>query len=258
MPSFVDPPARERIIVALDVPTVDEALRIVERLDNVSFFKIGWQLFWACVTAGSLPDLLKGLHRQGRKVFIDLKVPPDIENTIGSMIGDLTEMNAKSETNVKFLTLNEQMPIKAIGVARAARGSEAEPKLLMVPYLSSLDRQDMGEIYGRNPVEFESFLLDRAETAITAGCDGLIASGDAIALFRQRYPKPEVIIVSPGIRPVGASHDDHKRFTTPTQAVKAGADYLVVGRPILKDQNPHDAANRIIEEIDVASRSTAH
>jgi orotidine-5'-phosphate decarboxylase len=122
----------------------------------------------------------------------------------------------------------------------------------MVPYLSSLDGSaDLQQIYGEK--DFETFLLKRAHAAIENGCDGLIASGDAIALFRRVYPKTSgVLIVSPGIRPAGASTDEHKRFTTPTQAILLGADYLVVGRPILKAPDPRDAAERIATEIETA------
>ena len=95
-------------------------------------------------------------------------------------------------------------------------------------------------------------ILKRARAALTAGCDGIIASGHAIRLCREAFPA--AVIVSPGIRPSGASTDDHKRSTTPAEAVRAGADYLVVGRPILKDPHPRDAAARIINEINTANR----
>jgi orotidine-5'-phosphate decarboxylase len=239
---------RDRLIVALDVPTVANALEIVDTLDDVSFFKVGWQLFMAGVTSGNLSTLLTRLQTRDRNVFIDLKVPGDIGNTIGSMVRDLCG------TNVKFLTINEHMPVETIRAARAARGASAEPKLLMVPYLSSLDgSKDLQEVYGEK--DFESFLVKRAKTALDAGCDGLIASGNAIALFRATFPN--IPIVSPGIRPVGASHDDHKRFTTPAQAIKLGADYLVVGRPILKAPDPREAARQVIAEIDEALEDAA-
>src|SRR5205814_6928503 len=122
----------------------------------------------------------------------------------------------------------------------------------MVPYQSSLDgSKHLKEMYGAD--NFHTFLLTRAHTAIENGCDGVIASGKEIALFRGAYPKSSgVVIVSPGIRPAGASADEHKRFTTPTEAIRLGADYLVVGRPILKDPDPREAAQRIINEIDGA------
>ena len=238
--------ARDRLIVALDVPTIDEAISVVEKLDNVSFFKIGLRLYMAGAMSGKLATLVDLLKPHGR-IFFDLKFPGDIDTTIATVVGDY-----KTSPHVKFITLNEFMPAAAIRAARLARGASSTPKLLMVPYLSSLDGSaDLQQIYREK--HFETFLLGRANTAIDNGCDGLIASGDAIALFRRAYPKASgVVIVSPAIRPAGASTDEHKRFTTPTQAIRLGADYLVVGRPILKDPDPRKAAQRIIDEIDSA------
>ena len=225
----------DRLIVALDVPTVDVALRAVDTLDNISFFKIGLQLF----VTGGLPTLLESLR--GKRVFVDLKIPGDISNTIASVIDVF--VNA----GVTFVTLSESMPLPAIRAARAARDARAsaKPKLLIVPVLSSLDASDVPTLAGA--VDVETYILRRARAAIDAGCDGIIASGDAIRMCREGLP--EAIIVSPGIRPAGATTDDHKRHTTPTEACRLGADFLVVGRPILKSPNPRDAADRIIEEI---------
>jgi orotidine-5'-phosphate decarboxylase len=233
-------PAAERLIVALDVPTVDAALRAVEQLDNVSFFKVGLQLF----LTGGLPTLLQSLR--GRRVFVDLKVPGDISNTIGAVI-DLC-----IDHDVAFLTLSESMPRAAIRAAAAARNrrDRAEPKLLTVPFLSSLGADDLAETIGAGD-DLETYVLTRAKAAIDAGCDGVIASGPAIEWCRSAFPPP-TLIVSPGIRPGGATTDDHKRHTTPAEAIRFGADYLVVGRPILRAADPRDAAERVIREIDAA------
>jgi orotidine-5'-phosphate decarboxylase len=230
---------KDRLIVALDVPSVDEALRAVEQLDNVSFFKIGLQLFMT----GGLQTLLESLRT--KQVFVDLKVPGDIANTIAAVINFCVTMN------VTFLTLSESMPPPAIRSARAARDARdsQDPKLLTVPFLSSLDATDLPSIAaGEN--DLETFILKRAHAAVEAGCDGMIASGQAIHVCRRAFPS--TIIVSPGIRPAGASTDDHKRHTTPAEAIRLGADYLVVGRPILKAPDPRGAASRIIDEIDAA------
>jgi len=230
---------QDRLIVALDVPTLDEALAIVEQLDNVSFFKVGLQLF----ITGGLPTLLQALtHKQ---VFVDLKVPGDISNTISAVIDLCVSMK------VTFLTLSESMPPPAIRSARAARDAKhsQHPKLLIVPFVSSLDAADLpGVAAGES--DLEAFILKRARAAVEAGCDGMIASGQAIDICRRAFPS--AIIVSPGIRPAGASTDDHKRHTTPAEAIRLGADYLVVGRPILKAPDPRGAASRIIDEIDAA------
>jgi orotidine-5'-phosphate decarboxylase len=230
---------KDRLIVALDVSAVDEALRIVEQLDNVSFFKIGLQLF----ITGGLRTLLESLRQ--KQVFVDLKVPGDIANTIAAVIDLCVTMN------VTFLTLSESMPLPAIRSARAARDARhsQDPKLLTVPFLSSLDAADLPSIAaGEN--DLETLILKRAHAAVEAGCDGMIASGQAIQVCRRAFPS--TIIVSPGIRPAGASTDDHKRHTTPAEAIRLGADYLVVGRPILKAPDPRGAASRIIDEIDAA------
>jgi orotidine-5'-phosphate decarboxylase len=229
----------ERLIVALDVPTVDEALRAVKDLDNVSFFKVGLQLFMA----GGLPTLLQSLRE--KRVFVDLKVPGDISNTIAAVI-DLCVAH-----DVTFLTLSESMPpaaIRAAAAARRARGSSL--KLLTVPFLSSLDADDLLETTG-TAESLETHVLKRAKQAIDAGCDGVIASGAAIQWCRTAFPRP-TLIVSPGIRPAGAATDDHKRHTTPRDAIRLGADYLVVGRPILRASDPRAAADRVIREIDAA------
>ena len=239
MNSLSELPAKDRLIVALDVPTVDDALRAVEQLPNVSFFKIGYQLF----ITGGLPRLLELLRQ--KQIFLDVKVPGDIANTIAAVV-DLCV-----GAGVRFLTLSESMPLPAIRVARDTRNARhsATPQLLTVPFLSSLDATDLREITGEQSLE--TYILRRAHRAIENGCDGIIASGDAIRICRQALPRP-VVIVSPGIRPAGTSADDHKRHTTPAEAIGLGADYLVVGRPILTAAHPQLAANQIVEEIEAA------
>jgi orotidine-5'-phosphate decarboxylase len=231
---------KDRLIVALDVPTVDEALRIVEQLDNVSFFKIGLQLF----ITGGLPTLLQSLRQ--KQVFVDLKLPGDIANTISAVVDLCVTMH------VTFLTLSESMPRPGIAAAVSARNARhsSDPKLLTVPFLSSLDATDL-DATAAGETDLDALILRRARAAIQTGCDGLIVSGEAIQACRQAFPRP-TIIVSPGIRPAGAPPDDQKRHTTPAQAIRLGADYLVVGRPILKAPDPREAASRIIDEIDGA------
>jgi len=232
---------KDRLIVALDVSTADEALRLVEQLDNVSFFKVGLQLF----VAGGVPMLLEKL-RGSRRLFVDLKLPGDIGNTVKAVV------DVCVDNGVQFLTLSESMPLPAIAAAKAARAAKRSdvPKFLTVPFLSSLDSSDLPTGSGGGQ-DLEAYILAKARAAIGAGCDGVIASGDAIQLLRQALPRP-TLIVSPGIRPSGASTDDHKRHTTPADAIRRGADYLVVGRPIVRDAHPREAARRIIAEIDEA------
>jgi orotidine-5'-phosphate decarboxylase len=230
---------KDRLIVALDVNTADEALTVVDKLDNVTFFKIGWQLY----ITGDVVRLLSRLRESGLNVFIDLKIPGDIGNTLKSVVARCAELN------VKFLTLSDSVPMMAITAAREARGQRSDPKLLIVPLLSSLDAEDLREMAREGNAE--TYIVERARRAISAGCDGVIASGDAIRVCHQAFGST-IAIVSPGIRPAGASTDDHKRHTTPARAIQLGADYLVVGRPILGDSDPRHAAQRIIDEIDEA------
>lgn len=229
---------RESLIVALDVPTVDKALATVDALgDTVSFFKIGLQLF----LTGELPRLLHELRQ--KQIFVDLKVPGDIANTISSVIDLCVAMR------VRFLTLSESMPVSSIAVAKTARNGSEYPKLLTVPFLSSMDRSDLIATTGTTD-DVGIVILQRAGAALNAGCDGIIASGPEIRLCRQKFPN--TIIVSPGIRPSGTKSDDHKRFTTPREAILMGSDYLVVGRPILQSSAPLQMAKEIIVEIDQA------
>jgi orotidine-5'-phosphate decarboxylase len=196
---------------------------------------------------GGLPTLLQELR--DKRMFVDLKVPGDIGNTIRAVIDMCVQHR------VAFLTLSESMPAAAIRAAAAAKNAHypADLKLLTVPLLSSLDRDDLREMTGA-PEDLETYVVTRARRAIDAGCDGIIASGDAIKWCRAAFPRP-TLIVSPGIRPVGAPADDQKRHTTPAEAIRAGADYLVVGRPILRAPHPRAAASHVIREIDLALTS---
>lgn len=237
----------DRLIVALDVSDHESALAIVEELDNVSLFKIGLQLF----LSGDILALLKKLQdaREGEGgVFIDLKLSGDIGNTISRFI------ERSAALNVKFVTLAEAVPtsrtIATIQVARETRGDNAYPRLLMVPMLSSLDGGDLPE----HPGGSSSFIVSRGREMLDHGCDGLIVSGEAIRACRREF-QSDVDLVSPGIRPEGFPAQDHKRCTTPAQAIEYGADYLVVGRPILQAPNRRLAAQNIIDEIDNASGS---
>jgi orotidine-5'-phosphate decarboxylase len=213
---------------------------LVRRLEGtVGFFKIGWQLFMS----GELRSLLHQL--EAMRVFVDLKVPGDIGNTIRAVVGGCVAAG-----NVEMLTLSDSVPGAAIRSATEARGSSPYPKLLTVPLLSSLDASDVLPASGSKGLD--DYILGRADRALRAGCDGLIASGQAIELLRRRYPSRSVLIVSPGIRPAGSASDDHKRLATPAEAIRMGADYLVVGRPIRSAPDPERAARMIIDEIDRA------
>jgi len=122
---------------------------------------------------------------------------------------------------------------------------------LQVTLLSSLDQQDVRDIFGSSAPTVDEFVVARAQKSLDAGCDGLIASGATIGLLRGKFAgrEPRPLIVSPGIRPAGASLDDHKRSVTPSEAILAGSDYLVVGRPIIHNEDPKTAAEKIVVEM---------
>ena len=237
---------KDRLIVALDVPTHAEALAVVDRLDNVSFFKVGIELLMAGDVLGVIRRLQEKRGRAGG-VFVDLKLAGDIGNTIAAFI------RSCRAANVRFVTLVEAVPqaitASTLHAAKAARGDADTPRLLMVPLLSSLDAGDLKQsgVVG----DLDAYIVRRAKVMLDLGCDGLIVSGNAIAACRAAFPS--IDIVSPGIRPAWASSaGGHKRQTTPGDAIRMGSDYLVVGRPILQDQNPRAAAQRVIDEIDAA------
>jgi orotidine-5'-phosphate decarboxylase len=219
---------KDRLIVPLDVPTPEAALELVRELDGVvGFFKIGLELLMTGAMARVI-DELRGTSR----LFLDLKLPDDIPETIRRAVEVGTGLGAD------FLTLSAGVGPETIHAAVEGRGRASGPKLLYVSYLSSRDRPDLGEVDRRS------------DAALEAGCDGFIASGELIGRLRQRHPRAP--IVSPGIRPRGAPKDDHKRSATPAEAIAAGADYLVVGRPIRDAADRRAAAVQIISEIDAA------
>ena len=245
-----DVAGEDRLIVALDVPTVETADAVVDELVNIRAYKIGWRLLMAGLRARGLVDLWEKIAGAGKRIFVDLKVP-DIGNTVADVVRDLGE-----DPSVLFLTLHQNMQLRDIARAREARAGGRRPALLTVPFVSSLDAADFPRIAPAEAVRgitLNDWIVARTREALDHGCDGVIASGDAIRLCREAWPrKTGVLIVSPGIRPGGTTQDDHKRSTTPAQAIRWGADYLVVGRPILNARDRAGAAQAIIDEMDEA------
>ncbi|HEX5042552.1 MAG TPA: orotidine-5'-phosphate decarboxylase [Candidatus Polarisedimenticolaceae bacterium] len=233
--------ARSRLIVALDVPTRQEALVLVQELRGVvAMFKVGLEL----IVGGGVPDVLAALAPDQR-LFLDLKTPSDIPETVKRTVRSVASWPA-----IELLTLDVHTTAPAIRAAREGRGGKAHPKLIMVSWLSSMDASDLpgGDL--------DAHLRERASFARDQGCDGMVASGDAIALVRAVWP--EAVIVSPGVRAAGAATDDHKRAAAPADAIRAGADYLVVGRPIRDAADRPRAAREFIVEIErgLADRRT--
>lgn len=231
MPSS-DTAPRDRLIVALDLPGVEAAEAMVARLaDSVTFYKIGYQLAFA----GGL-RLVETLAASGKKVFIDLKLH-DIGNTVGRGVESLARLGAT------FLTVHAYpQTMKAAVEARA--GSSL--KILAVTVLTSYDDDDLNEAGYRLGVV--DLVEARARQAQALGVDGLVCSPEEAANLRKIVDR-RMKLVTPGIRPAGAASGDQKRVMTPARAIAAGADYLVVGRPILGADDPRAAAEAIVAEI---------
>ena len=224
-----------RLIVALDVDERGQALRLVDRLgDAVAFYKVGWQLF-----IGEGFPFVRELKDRGKRVFLDLKMD-DIEATVRAAVGNLKE-------SADFLTIHGTAA--TVRAARAGRGDRGHPRFLMVTALSSIDTSDVRNAFANPALDVDDYATAKAGDALDAGCDGLIASGRSVRRLRSAFPERDFVVVAPGIRPEGAGADDHKRSLTPLEAVRDGADYLVVGRPIRDAPDPAASAARIIDGI---------
>jgi orotidine-5'-phosphate decarboxylase len=231
--------AREKLIVALDYWDIEDAKRLVRDLgDEVSFYKIGLGLQLA---GGDL--FARDLLAQGKRVFLDYKYL-DIEETIRNAV------RRAAEIGVDFLTVHGVGGI--LSAAKRGRGN-SKLRLLCVTVLTSMDAEDIKEM--GFDCDVEKLVISRAKKALDAGIDGVIASAQEAAEIRKQTNN-KLMIVSPGIRPEGSSPDEQKRKATPADAIRAGADYLVVGRPIYDDRDPKQAAHRIIAEMAAALQSS--
>jgi orotidine-5'-phosphate decarboxylase len=222
---------RERLIVALDLPSVEAAQAMAARLgDAVSFYKIGYQLAYA----GGLPYARK-LADAGKHVFLDLKLH-DIGNTVAEGVKSVSRLGAT------FLTVHAYPQTMKAAVQARERGLQ----ILAVTVLTSYDDRDLAAAgYGAG---VRDTAAARARNALEIGVDGLICSPEEAANLRAIVGS-DMLLVTPGIRPAGAEPGDQKRIMTPAAAVKAGADYLVVGRPVIAADDPKAAAEAIVAEI---------
>src|SRR5882724_5556288 len=219
---------RDRLIVALDLPNVAAAEAMIARLgDSVTFYKIGYQLAYA----GGLP-LVRQLADKGKKVFVDLKLH-DIGNTVARGVESIAKLGAT------FLTVHAY-PQTMKAAVEAAAGSGL--KILAVTVLTSYDDGDLDAAGYRLGVS--DLVEARARQAQALGVDGLVSSPEEAAALRKIVGH-RIKLVTPGIRPAGASAGDQKRIRTPRRAIAAGADYLVVGRPVLEAADPRAAADGI-------------
>ena len=229
-------PRRERLIVALDVPTAGEARALVEKLgDTVSFYKIGLELS----TSGEYFTLLDWLVRRGLRVFCDLKLH-DIPETVRRAVANL------GGRGVSFLTVHADR-----GVMEAAAKERGDIRILAVTVLTSTSQADLVE--QGYPGKLEDLVLNRAGGALAAGCDGVIASGLEVQGIKARFGR-KLLAVTPGIRPAGGDAADQKRIVTVEQAFSSGADYIVVGRPVRDAKDPRAAAEAIQRTIEQCFR----
>lgn len=231
--------ARDRLILALDVPSADEADQLLSRVENgVGFVKIGLELYTA---AG--PKIVRQAIARGKRVFLDLKFL-DIEETVRRATVRVAEMG------VEFLTVHaNRKALRAAVEGRAESRERSGLKLLAVTVLTNFDAGDLRDMGIQWSVA--DLVAARAKLAAEVGCDGVVASGEEPAAIRQKVGQG-FLIVTPGIRPAGKGTDEHARVTTPTQAIQAGADYLVVGRPIRDAADPRAAAEAIVVEMQAA------
>ena len=236
-PSNVD--ARERLILALDVPSLEEAEQLLDRVeDGVQFVKIGLELF---TTIG--PRVVQRVLARGKRVFLDLKFL-DIEETVRRATAQVAEMG------VEFLTVHaNRKALKAAHEARQGGTSGSHLKLLAVTVLTNFDTHDLREMGIR--LNVADLVTARAKLAAEVGCDCVVASGEEPSVIRNQVGAG-LLIVTPGIRPTTKGRDEHARVTTPSEAIKAGSDYLVVGRPIRDAADPRAATEAIVSEMQTA------
>ena len=227
---------RERLIVALDLPSVQAAESMVTKLGaSVSFYKIGYQLAYAGGLAFAA-DLIKA----GKQVFLDLKLH-DIGNTVAKGVASVAQLGAT------FLTVHAYP--QTMKAAVAAKGNSGL-RILAVTVLTSYDDADLFEAGYK--LDVGALVAQRATQARAAGVDGLVCSAEEAANLRK-IVGPKMALVTPGIRSAGAKADDQKRIMTPAKAIAAGADYLVVGRPVVEAADPKAVAEAIIAEIKQAT-----
>lgn len=236
--------AKEKLIVALDVETAGEARRLFESLrDSAGMFKVGSQLF---TSAG--PDFVRGLVTAGACVFLDLKFH-DIPNTVAAASREAVRLGV-ALFNVHAAGGGEMLRRAAEATAEeAARLGVTKPSLIAVTILTSMDAPALSET-GIEAETVEAHVKRLARLAEANGLDGVVASPHEIVPVREAVERAGFLVVTPGVRPAAVAHDDQKRVMTPAEAVRAGADFIVVGRAVLNSPDPARAARAIIEEME--------
>ncbi|MGE0472645.1 MAG: orotidine-5'-phosphate decarboxylase [Nitrospirales bacterium] len=241
---------QERIIFALDVSDKQEAFKLLQQLEGVvSFYKVGWELFLA-----EGLGFIRELKNRGHRVFLDLKIQDDVDETVKRYI------QVAVREQVDFVTLHGSE--KLFRTAKQAKG-DAPLKLLSLTLLSNMDEAAMKDIalldngtgYSLPFKKPEDYVQWKATRTFEAGADGFIASGRFVNFVRGLFRASHPLIVTPGVRPSGSAHAEHKNVLSPTEAIVNGSDYLVVGRPIRDAPSPKAVAQAIVREITEALES---
>jgi orotidine-5'-phosphate decarboxylase len=231
---------KDKIIVPLDVPTLEEAIALVDLLPQVSFWKVGLELF---ISAGS--EILPILKEKQKRIFLDLKIH-DIPNTVAGAC------RSASKYGVDLLTLHATGGRKALQAAvEAVSTAEQRPKLLAITLLTSLNSRELAFDL-KIPLELPEYTLQMAILAREAGIDGAVCSPQEVAQLRQVCGS-DFLLVCPGVRPSWAASGDQRRVMTPVEAINAGADYLVIGRPITAASDPAKAWDKMCIEVEESS-----
>jgi orotidine-5'-phosphate decarboxylase len=224
----------DRIIVALDVATKKEALALVDQLrEQISFFKVGLQLYTA-----EGPEIVRAIRATGAKIFLDLKLH-DIPNTVAKAV------ESAARLGVEMLTIHLCGGEAMIRAAVSAR--QRELLLLGVTVLTSADEQTLRQIGILDKIDDQ--VLRLAKLGVQKGVDGIVGSPHEITTLRREFGDKTKIVV-PGIRPRGSESSDQKRVMTPREAIHTGADYLVIGRPIVANVSPREAVTKILAELE--------
>jgi orotidine-5'-phosphate decarboxylase len=237
---------KDRLIVALDVASADEARRAFDALrESAGMFKVGSQLF---TSAG--PDFVRELVAAGARVFLDLKFH-DIPNTVAAASRAAVRLGV-ALFNVHAAGGGEMLRRATEATAEeSARLGVARPSLVAVTVLTSMDSNSLAET-GVEARTVEEQVKRLARLAADSGLDGVVASPHEITLIQETVERRPFLVVTPGVRPAASPHDDQKRVMTPAEAVRAGADFVVVGRAILNTPDPARAAREVVEEMSAA------
>ncbi len=227
--------ASEKIIVPLDVPDLESAITLINLLPEVSFWKVGLELF---VATGA--DVLKFLKDQGKRTFLDLKFH-DIPNTVKGATASALQYE------VDLITIHAAAGRKALSTAKEAVGNNHKTKLIAITLLTSINHRELA-LDLNIPLELPEYALKMAILAQESGLDGAVCSPQEAKQLRQICGE-KFLLVCPGVRPKWANLGDQQRVMTPQDAIKNGADFLVIGRPITQAENPQEAWEKICQEL---------